>query len=169
MKRMNASKTLKTFATSIDLAAGVRQSMIALLNEQLAATFDLYSQTKQAHWNVKGAHFYPLHELFDKLAEQLVECIDMIAERATALGGLALGTVRLAAANSQLPELPLNVTDSLPTVKALAERYAALAASTRKAIDAANNRGDVGSGDLFTEVSRDLDKALWFLESHLQD
>jgi starvation-inducible DNA-binding protein len=76
--------------------------------------------------------------------------------------------VRLAAANSQLAELPLDVTDSLPTVEALAERYAALAASTRKAIETANGQGDADTGDLFTEVSRGLDKALWFLEAHLQ-
>jgi starvation-inducible DNA-binding protein len=76
--------------------------------------------------------------------------------------------VRLAAANSQLAEFPLDVTESLPTVDALAERYAALAASTRRAIEAANNQGDADTADLFTEVSRGLDKALWFLEAHLQ-
>ncbi len=165
---MNATKTKKTFPTRIDLAADVRGPMIALLNQQLAGAFDLYSQTKQAHWNVKGAQFYALHELFDRLAGELEGYADMIAERATALGGLAQGTVRLSAANSQLAELPLEVTDSLPTVEALAERYAALAASTRKAIEAANGQGDADTGDLFTEVSRGLDKALWFLEAHLQ-
>ena len=166
---MNATMTdERTFRTRIDLAAEVRGPMIALLNQQLAGTFDLYSQTKQAHWNVKGAQFYALHELFDRLAEELEGYVDLIAERATALGGLALGTVRLSAANSQLAELPLEVTDSLPTVEALAERYAALAASTRKAIETANGQGDADTGDLFTEVSRGLDKALWFLEAHLQ-
>ena len=165
---MNATKAKKTFPTRIDLAAEVRGPMIALLNQQLADTFDLYSQTKQAHWNVKGALFYPLHELFDRLAGELEGYADLIAERATALGGLALGTVRLSAANSQLAELPLEVTDSLRTVEALAERYATLAASTRQAIEAANAQGDADTGDLFTEVSRGLDKALWFLEAHLQ-
>ena len=166
---MNATKTTKTFPTRIDLAAEVRGSMIALLNQQLAATFDLYSQTKQAHWNVKGAQFYPLHELFDSLAEELEGYVDLIAERATALGGQAQGTVRLSAANSQLVEFPPEVTDSLPTVEALAERYAALAASTRRAIEAANGQGDADTADLFTGVSRGLDKALWFQEAHLQE
>jgi starvation-inducible DNA-binding protein len=169
MSTMNATKTNKTFPTRIDLAAEVRGPMIALLNRQLAGTFDLYSQTKQAHWNVKGAQFYALHELFDKLAEELEGYVDLIAERATALGGQAQGTVRLSAANSQLVEFPPEVTDSLPTVEALAERYAALAASTRKAIEAADSQGDADTTDLFTEVSRGLDKALWFLEAHLQE
>lgn len=166
---MIAMKTKKMFATCIDLAPEVRSEMIALLNQQLADTFDLYSQTKQAHWNVKGAQFYPLHELFDKLAEELVGYTDLIAERATALGGLTQGTVRLSAANSQLAEFPSDVTASMPMVAALAERYAALSASTRQAIEIANDQGDLATADLFTEVSRGLDKALWFLEAHLQE
>ena len=158
----------KTFTTRIDLSPEVRKQMIALLNQQLADILDLYSQTKQAHWNVKGAQFLPLHELFDKLAAELLDHLDAIAERATALGGLALGTVRLAAANSQLPECDLDVTDCLPTVDALSERYAALADSMRKSIQSSVEQGDAVSADLFTEVSRSLDKALWFLEAHLQ-
>jgi starvation-inducible DNA-binding protein len=106
--------------------------------------------------------------LFDKLAAELMDHADMIAERATALGGLALGTARMAGANSRLPECDLAVTDSLPTVVELADRYAALATNMRQAIDLAENQGDAGTADLFTEVSRGLDKALWFLEAHLQ-
>lgn len=159
----------KTFTSSIDLAENARLQLIAQLNQQLAGTFDLYSQAKQAHWNIKGAQFFALHELFDRLAAELEGFVDMIAERATALGGLAHGTVRLTAANSQLDEYPLEVTGSLPTVKAIADRYAALAASTRKNIGMAASVGDECTADLFTEVSRGLDKALWFLEAHLQE
>ncbi len=158
-----ATETKKTFPTRIGLAPEVREDMIALLNQQLADTFDLYSQTKQAHWNVKGPQFYPLHELFDKLAAELSGYADLIAERATALGGLARGTVRHAAADSRLAEFPPDVTGSMPTVEALAERYAALGADTRQAIEIAAGRGDADTADLFTEVSRGLDKALWFL------
>jgi starvation-inducible DNA-binding protein len=156
------------FSTRNDLTREVRVEMISLLNQQLADTFDLYSQTKQAHWNVKGAQFFQLHELFDKLAAEVLGYVDSIAERATALGGLALGTVRMSAANSQLPECDLYVTDSLPIVEAIAERYAALATTTRQAIDSADSGGDADTADLLTEVSRGLDKSLWFLEAHLQ-
>jgi starvation-inducible DNA-binding protein len=163
-----ATKSKAMFSTRNDLQREVRGRMIELLNQQLADTFDLYSQAKQAHWNVKGAQFFQLHELFDKLAEELQGYVDQIAERATALGGLAIGTVRMSAANSQLPELELNVTESLPMVEALADRYAALANSMRQAIASAEEQGDADTADLFTEVSRGLDKSLWFLEAHLQ-
>lgn len=163
-----ATKTKTMFSTRNDLSRDTRENMISVLNQQLADTFDLYSQTKQAHWNVKGAQFFQLHELFDQLAAQLLGYVDEIAERATALGGLALGTVRMSAANSQLPECELDITDGLPTVESVADRYAALAASTRQAIESAEGQGDADTADLFTEISRGLDKSLWFLEAHLQ-
>ncbi len=158
----------RTFKTRIDLPVAGREKLIALLNQQLADTFDLYGQSKQAHWNVKGPQFFQLHELFDDLAEELLEYVDLIAERATALGGTALGTIRMAGAVSRLAEYPLDAGGSMQHVEALAERFAALAATTRSAIAAADDLGDADTADLLTEVSRGLDKSLWFLEAHLQ-
>lgn len=158
----------QSFKTSIDLPKKTRDAMIVLCNQQLADTGDLHSQIKQAHWNVKGSQFIALHKLYDDLAGEMLDQVDMIAERATALGGLALGTARMAAANSRLEEYPLDSTDSLVTVKVLVNRYAAYAASTREAIDVAARASDQGTSDMFTEVSRAADKALWFLEAHLQ-
>jgi len=160
--------TKKTFSTQIDLAAETRKKMIGLLNQQLADTFDLFSQTKQAHWNVKGEQFYQLHKLYDDHAAELLGYVDLIAERATALGGAAQGTVRRASDTTRLSEFPAGGIDSMPSVEALAERYAALAATTREAIDTADKADDMDTADLFTEISRGLDKSLWFLEAHLQ-
>jgi len=157
-----------TFKTQIDLNKETREEVIDILNQQLADTFDLYSQTKQAHWNVKGMDFYQLHTLFDELAELVLGYVDMIAERATALGGTALGTARMAAGSSTLPEYPEDTFHSEDVLSALIERYAAYAASTRQAIDDTDEAGDMGTSDLFTEIVRGVDKSLYFLESHLQ-
>ncbi len=156
------------FTTHIDLSAPVREQMIALLNQTLANLADLYGQTKQAHWNVKGSAFYALHKLYDELAEELEDYIDTVAERITALGGLAAGTVRKAAEASQLLELPLETVEGMALTRALVERYAQAAAQVRSAIAQAEAAGDMGTADLFTEVVRGLDKALWFLEAHIQ-
>jgi starvation-inducible DNA-binding protein len=151
-----------------DLPENIRQQMVELLNKQLADTFDLYSQTKQAHWNVKGRDFYQLHELYDQLAEGVLAYVDMIAERATALGGVATGTARMAAEATRLPEFPAEAVGSMESVKLLVDRYAAAAQSTREAADQADEAKDIDTSDLLVEVSRDLDKFLWFLEAHLQ-
>ncbi|MBS0569929.1 MAG: DNA starvation/stationary phase protection protein Dps [Proteobacteria bacterium] len=157
----------KAKATRIDIAPKLRDRMVALLDRQLADTLDLQTQLKQAHWNVKGPHFIALHELFDKLAEELEEPVDDIAERITSLGGVAHGTARMAAKASRLKEFPDGWIDGPRAVAALADRFAALAASTRKAIDTSGKAGDADTSDLFTGISRELDKALWFLEAHL--
>jgi len=153
--------------TSIDIPESTRTRMIAGLNQHLANSFDLLSQTKQAHWNVKGEHFYQLHLLFDQAAEVLEEHVDQLAERATSLGGVAMGTARMAASNSAIPEFP-SAFAGLDCVKALVERWAKQAASVRKAIDEADKAGDQGTADLYIEMVRELDKYLWFLEAHLQ-
>lgn len=157
----------KMFTTKSDLSLETREKMVALLNAQLADILDLYSQTKQAHWNVKGEQFYQLHELFDKLANEL-DFADLLAERITALGGQARGTVRLASAASRLLEIPAEIYADLAVVEALSSRYANLAATTRAASAAAAQQGDADTADLLTSVSTALDKALWFLEAHLQ-
>jgi starvation-inducible DNA-binding protein len=158
----------RTFRTRIDLPAEDRAALIEMLNQQLADTFDLFSQTKQAHWNVKGADFYQLHELYDELAAALLPHIDAIAERITALGGMAMGTVRMAAQSSRLQDYPQERVDSMENVEALAECYANLAATTREGIEFSEQHEDMGTNDLLIDLSRDLDKFLWFLEAHLQ-
>lgn len=154
--------------TSHDLPRDTRDRMISLLNRQLADTFDLYSQVKQAHWNVKGPNFQQLHELFDEVALGVLPFVDEIAERATALGGAARGTARMTAATSRLEELSAEAIDGPDAVEAVAKALAGAAATTRAAIDAAGEAGDEGTADLFTGISRELDKLLWFVEAHAQ-
>lgn len=163
-----SSKLNRTFETVVDLPADTRVAMIELLNQELADTSDIYSQTKQAHWNVKGTHFYQLHLLFDQLAEKRLGEADDLAERAAEIGGYARGTVRMAAANSQVPEIPIDINDGIDYLRALVERYGIHANNMRAAIDDADKAGDADTADLFTEISRDLDKDLWFLQAHLQ-
>ncbi len=157
----------KLYDSKIDLSAEVREKVIGILNVTLATTIDLKTQTKQAHWNVRGTNFYSLHQMFDQMAGQLEEYIDMVAERVTALGGVALGTARIASQNSLLPEYPSEIAEGLQHVAALAERYAIYAAHVRDAIVKTEELKDVDTADLYTEISRTIDKHLWFLEAHL--
>ncbi len=162
------AQTNRLFPTRIDLSADVREMMVTMLNRQLATLTDLYTQTKHAHWNVKGSNFWGLHKLFDKLAEDLEEHVDETAERLTALGGRARGTVRMAAANSRLEDFPEDVHVGMEVVKVVADRYAAAGKEARQGIAQADEHGDADTADLLTAVSRFLDQSLYFLESHLQ-
>lgn len=154
-------------STHNTLAEGIRAQSIELLNKHLAAAIDLHAQAKQAHWNVRGPTFIAVHELFDKVSEAVEDYSDMIAERAGGLGGTAHGTLQVAAARTFLIPYDLGIADEHSHIFAVASALAAFGQSTREAIGLATNFGDVDTADLFTEVSRGIDKHLWFVESHL--
>ncbi|MGF1507113.1 MAG: DNA starvation/stationary phase protection protein Dps [Chloroflexi bacterium] len=162
------TRTSKLHASRIDLPADAREQLVTLLNQHLADLADLHSQTKQAHWNVKGMDFIALHELFDELAAGILVFVDDVAERVTALGGDAMGTVRMAADNSRLVEFPSEISEGRAFVEALAERYADYGTFARMDIKTAEEAGDMDTADLFTEISRQIDKNLYFLEAHLR-
>ncbi|TLY72938.1 MAG: DNA starvation/stationary phase protection protein Dps [Gammaproteobacteria bacterium] len=155
------------FDTRNDLPANVRTQVIELLNARLADAIDLGTQTKHAHWNVKGPNFIALHELFDQVAEHLEDQIDTIAERVTARGGTARGTLAAVARATTLRPYPEDISDGTAHVDALSAALAAFGAKVRAGIDEATRLADADSADLFTGVSRETDKDLWFLEAHL--
>jgi starvation-inducible DNA-binding protein len=154
--------------TRNDLPKPTRQKMIDLLNARLADAIDLYAQVKQAHWNVKGMQFYQLHLLFDKVAEAVEDGVDELAERAVELGGVADGTLQSVVKRTTLAPYPVTIKTGRDHVDRLARALAAYGKNVRAAIQTAAAAGDVDTSDLFTEISREADKQLWFVEAHLQ-
>jgi len=140
--------------------------LIGLLDARLAEAADLQTQMKQAHWNVKGPNFIALHELFDKVNEDVEDYVDDLAERVVQLGGVAHGTARQVALRSTLPEYP-SVRDGRDHVEAVTTALSAFGKLVRDAIDQSDRLGDKDTADLFTEISRGVDKWLWFIEAHL--
>lgn len=170
------SKAAQTpYSTRLGIDDDTRHKLVAHLNTTLAATADLYSQTKQAHWNVKGKDFYQLHILYDELAEKLEEPLDLVAERIVLLGGYAYGTVRMAAKNSLISPFPgtdaegdddtFNDPSFLTT---LADRWAEYADHIRETDTAVDELGDPGTTDLYDQITHIADRGTWFIEAHLQ-
>lgn len=155
-------------STRNDLPRKVREKIVDLLSDRLSDTIDLRSQIHQAHWNVKGPNFIGLHELFDKIVGELGEPIDDIAERIVQLGGSALGTVRIAAKRSTLREYPANISAGKDHVDAVSDVLAVYGKLVREAIERSDEIGDKDTADLFTGISRQIDKALWLVEAHGQ-
>jgi starvation-inducible DNA-binding protein len=156
------------YQTRIDLNEVLRAKVINELQSRLSDAVDLFTQIKQAHWNVKGPNFIALHELFDSIAEIVEAHSDLLAERITALGGRADGTARTSAAHSTIDEYPLQIVAGSDHIAAVSERLAAFTASVRAAIDQTAVQGDANSADLLTEISREMDKQLWLVEAHLE-
>jgi starvation-inducible DNA-binding protein len=154
--------------TKNDLPQKTRAKVTAVLADRLADATDLMLQGKQAHWNVKGPNFIALHELFDKVVESAEEWVDLIAERIVQLGGTAEGTVQATAGRTSLAPYPLHIVSGTDHVEALSSALAAFGKKVRSAIDKTDKLGDKDAADIFTEISRDVDKYLWFVEAHNQ-
>ncbi len=156
------------YPTKNSIPEKIRIQVSAMLQVHLSNSLDLVTQAKQAHWNVKGPDFISLHELFDKIAEDSEHYVDLIAERIVQLGGIAEGTLKVAAKRSQLPEYPLNIASGHDHVKALSHSLASYGENVRNAISNTNEIDDPDTADIFTEISREVDKYLWFVEAHVQ-
>ena len=156
------------YPTRNDLPEAMRRQMIDLCNARLAEAIDLQTQTKQAHWNVKGPDFIALHELFDKVNEDVEDYVDLLAERAVQLGGATEGTARSVASRSTLADYPLKSGTGKQHVDALSSALAAFGKLIRGAIEQSDRAGDKDTNDIFIEISRGVDKWLWMVEAHLQ-
>lgn len=154
--------------TKNDMPAEKRVAVAQLLNEVLADLIDLQLQAKQAHWNVKGPNFIALHELFDRIAEIVEDFVDSVAERIVALGGRADGTIGMVAERTKLAPYPLDIIQGCDHVDSVSSALATVGKASRQAIQRASELFDADTADLFTEMSREIDKQLWFVESHLQ-
>lgn len=156
------------YSTKNDLPEATRHQAVELLNQRLADCIDLQTQCKQAHWNVKGPAFIALHKLFDEISEAVEEYVDLLAERVVQLGGIAEGTVGVVAKRSSLVDYPLGLTTGQEHVAALSDALAMFGRTARVAIEEMNELEDADSADILTEISRGVDKWLWFVEAHQQ-
>lgn len=143
-----------------------RIGLRALLNQRLAEAVDLQMKMKQAHWNVKGSNFIGLHQLFDSIAEAVAAYVDQIAERIVQGGGIAEGTVRVSAARSRLADYPLLIADGPAHVEAVSKALTTFRHEIHNSVGEAEEMGDKETADLLSEISRSLDKWVWFVEAH---
>jgi starvation-inducible DNA-binding protein len=160
--------TERLFATKNDIPQASRAEAVGLLNQRLADCIDLQTQCKQAHWNVKGPSFIALHKLFDEVNEAVEEYVDLLAERVVQLGGVAEGTVGVVEERSTLPDYPLAISRGEEHVAALSDALASFGRTVRVGIEEMNELEDADSADILTEISRGVDKWLWFVEAHEQ-
>ena len=156
------------YMSKIDLPPLVREQSVLLMQRRLHEGIDLQARLKHAHWNVKGPYFLQLHQLFDSLHDEVQNMADSLAERITALGGVADGRLQAVIAGSSLPDTPLGSNDGRPHLEAISTSLSRFGEGARHAIEFASHLGDVGTSDLLTQVSRDTDKLLWLVEAHME-
>ena len=90
------------------------------------------------------------------LNQRLADALDLEA----ALGGTALGPIAAVARSSSLAPYPEDLSAGADHLAALADRLADFGRKVRAAIATAAKLADADTSDLFTAVSRDVDKYL---------
>jgi starvation-inducible DNA-binding protein len=143
----------------------VRLSLVVGLNQNLAGLTDLATAYKQARWNVVGIDFAQLHVVFDQLADQTRDFVDLIAERAVAIGGVARGTIQAVVEHSTLPAFPVEERDEVRLLEELVRRTDVLAADLRGTMD--ESAAEAATQDIYIEVVRGIEKQRWMLQSYL--
>jgi starvation-inducible DNA-binding protein len=160
---------MSEYTSRLDIPDHTRKAAIRLLQSRLSDTLDLEAQIKQAHWNVRGLNFFQLHQLFDAIHDEVEGFVDVLAERITALGGVADGRVQTTADATSLYQYSLETKGGEAHLRAVAAVLAQFGKSLRADIEKAAELPDADTADVFTELSRETDKQLWFVEAHLTD
>lgn len=151
-----------------NLDQSVRTEMIEELNARLVEALDLVLAVKHAHWNIKGPSFIGIHLLLDEVAQRMRGHADTMAERCVILGGQAKGTVQVVAQATTLEAYPPEISKQQDHVTALKERLMTFGKAVRDSIARADDAGDDDTADLFTAVSRAVDKDAWFIGAHAE-
>ncbi|MGK9475281.1 Dps family protein [Melioribacter sp. OK-6-Me] len=137
-----------------------------LLKTVLADQFVLYTKARNYHWNVTGGHFYRLHEIFEKLYDELAEDIDEVAERIRALGVNAPGTLSEFLRLSQIGETENYYPAAEEMVRTFTNDYELV---TNRIIENAIKiqdefRDEITAGLLYG-LAQKYQKNLWMLKS----
>ena len=140
--------------------------IIKKLNNLLSSYHIFYINVRGYHWNVKGEHFFSLHEKFEELYTDLQLQIDEIAERILTLGGVPLHAYSDFSENASIKE-DKNVHDGKACVKGLVSGLQALIEEQRTVAEAAEGVDDQGSADLVTEYVQEQEKLVWMYTAFL--
>lgn len=165
---LHAINTTQLRTTQNDLPMDVRHTSIETLNGIVIHAIDIALAAKHAHWNVRGRNFLTYHMLFDRVFTDLVAEIDTLGERATAIGGIARGTIQTVADSTRLKPYPALTVSEREHVEQLAMRLGRLSSEIRHAIAAVCKIEDVVTADVLTTACSTVDSLLWTIESHIE-
>ena len=134
------------------------------LQDTLTELIDLSLQAKQAHWNVTGPNFRPLHEMLDDFVARYRDWYDEVAERLAAIGVAPDGRTATVAAVSSLEALPAGPLEDRVLVHLIEERLEAVTGRVRDRMMEIGE-GDLVSQDMLIGIVHGLEKQVWMLRA----
>lgn len=144
-----------------------QRASIQALQQTLTELQQLQLQTKQAHWNVSGTLFYPMHELLQDHYEGVSKYADEVAERLLAIGASADGRANTIVRTSRIPEYAGGFTDDAQAIGWFARYYKVTSDEIGQGIKATEDK-DPTTSNLLQEVQHAIDKYQWQMRAMIQ-
>jgi starvation-inducible DNA-binding protein len=158
--RMQAAKRI---ATPTDLSPAESKDVAKAVNALIADSFALYLKTKNFHWHMNGPQFRDFHLLLDEQADQILQTIDVLAERVRKTGGT---TLRSIAHISRLQSIK-DDDDEFVSAPKMIERLLAdnrhMAERQRAAVELTEKRRDFPTSNFLQDMLDQTERRVWFL------
>lgn len=148
------------------MQATTTQSLLSVLNKQVANCAILYVKLHNYHWYVKGENFYELHAKFEELYNEIADFLDELAERILTLNGRPLATMRDFLQHATVTEAAGN-EDARQMVQNIADDFATIVAELKQGIVSAEKENDQATADILIGMRKKLEKHRWMLTSFL--
>ena len=141
---------------------------VGMLNQLLADSITLYNLYKKHHWQVTGPTFYQLHLLLDKHAGEVLETVDLIAERIQTLGGVTTGMPWEVAETTKVEHPPTGEEDIPAMLARTVNAHATIIKTIRDGIEQTDENKDYATNDLLSSRVLPLHELqVWFVSQHL--
>ena len=153
-------------AISIGLSDAPRGAVVKIRSALLADGYVLYTQTRNDHWHVTGRQFKDLHKFFEAQDEELDDVVDEVAERASALGGTAVGPSPSSPSSPRLGEEPGRCREAPRMLANLLADHEAVVRGLRTDLQTVIDRhADAGPPDFLTGLMDRHEKMAWVLRA----
>ena len=144
----------------VPLEASKRQPVADDLEATVVELLELYHDTKQSHWNLRGPLYLSIHEQLQDNAAVYLKYTDILAERSLQVGRPIDGRTSVVTANANLGGFPGGYLSDKQVLILMDERINTVAKRVRERIAHLDNIDAVTSNQL-QDLSYQLDKHVW--------
>ncbi len=145
-----------------DLTKSIDNLTPLLANEML-----LYVKTRKFHWNISGNSFMELHKLFETHYDLLEKTADEVAERISALGGKAIGSMKDFIKHGQIEENTDTANTQKQMLDELMNDHEIVVVQIRKSINEIGEKtDDVVTDDFLTGILKIHENISWQLRKY---
>lgn len=137
------------------------------LKKLQASSLVMFTKLHNYHWNIKGMHFHPIHEMTEKMYEQFSEVYDETAERVLQLGEKPYTLVKDLEEHSFIKEDKKTDFDAKYVLENILGDYKTLLKEFKKLSQKADEENDTTTVAFADDSVAHLEKDIWMIKATL--